>query len=164
MARARRTHLEDCITILAWIATIDAFQHWVYANPVHTVEQRDAQWISLDERFGRGVSWSEEPGAASGAPMNQLRRSAWQRQPHLFGHPMYYIEYGIAQLGSLQLWLRGTREGERTAVDAYINALSLGGSRTLPELFAAAGLSFDFGDATVKRIVEALSEELERLD
>ncbi len=165
LARARRSHLEDCITILPWVATIDAFQHWIYANPSHTPAQRDEFWLSLDERFGRGVSWSDPTDAPGSSPtMDELRRAVWQRQPHLFGHPMYYIEYGIAQLGSLQLWLRSKREGERTAVDAYVRALSLGGSRPLPDLFAAAGLEFDFGDATVQRIVEALSSELESLE
>ncbi|MGE3108037.1 MAG: M3 family oligoendopeptidase [Phycisphaerales bacterium] len=162
LARARRAHLEDSITILAWIATIDAFQHWIYANPDHTPDARDSHWIHLDERFGRRVDWSPDP--ADAPSMHQLRRSAWQRQSHLFGHPMYYIEYGIAQLGSLQLWLRAKNEGERAAVDAYIHALSLGGSRPLPDLFAAAGLRFDFGDSTVHRIVDALHHELERLE
>lgn len=149
--RARADHLEDSVTLLAWIATIDAFQHWVYANPGHTRDQRCAHWLELDARFGRGVSW---------AGLDDARRWWWQKQSHLFSHPMYYIEYGIAQLGALQLWLGSKVRGEKAAVDAYIRALSLGGSRPLPELFAAADLRFDFGDATVARVVEAVEKEL----
>lgn len=160
-ARAKREHLEDSVAILAWIATIDAFQHWMYANPTHTRTQRDDYWIELDQRFGRAVSW-EGIGLGTGQG-EDARRSAWQRQGHLFGHPLYYIEYGIAQLGALQVWLRSKREGERIAVDDYIKALRLGGSRPLPELFAAAGVKFDFGDATVARVVEAVEKELESI-
>jgi oligoendopeptidase F len=154
LARARRTHIEESVVILAWIATIDCFQHWIYANPGHSVEQRERYWLELDARFGRGVSWDG---------LEEFQRSAWQRQSHLFSHPLYYIEYGIAQLGALQLWLKSRTDGEKAAVNAYINGLRLGGSRPLPELFAAADLRFDFGPETVGRVVNAVEEELDRL-
>lgn len=154
LARAQREHLENCVGTLAWIACIDAFQHWMYRNPRHTPAERDAQWLMLDARFGHAVDWSG---------LEAQRTAAWQRQPHLFSHPMYYIEYGIAELGALQLWLRSVNEGEKTAVDAYIAAMRLGGMKPIPELFAAAGLTFDFGAGTVKRLVEAVEKELERL-
>lgn len=153
-ARARRHQLEESITILAWIATIDAFQHWVYANPKHTRDQRRAHWLELDDRFGRRVDWSG---------LDDARRNTWQRQGHLFGHPFYYIEYGIAQLGALGLWLRSLEEGSARAIDLYIKGLSLGGSRPLPELFGAAGLPFDFGPGAVRRIVDRVEHELARL-
>lgn len=152
--RARREHLEDSITILAWIATIDRFQHWMYGNPNHTPAQRDAFWLELDERYGRGVSW---------AGLEAFRMTQWQRQGHLFSHPMYYIEYGIAQLGALRLWLKSVSEGTKPAVDAYIRALTLGGSKPLPELFAAAGLTFDFGEKPIASVVQAVEKELDRL-
>lgn len=153
-ARARRHQLEDSITILAWIATIDAFQHWVYANPRHTRDERRAHWLGLDARFGRAVDWTG---------LESARQNTWQRQTHLFGHPFYYIEYGIAQLGALGLWLRSLEEGPAKAIDLYIAGLSLGGSRPLPELFAAAGLPFDFGPGAVRRIVDRVERELEKL-
>lgn len=152
--RARVEHLERSVTILAWIATIDAFQHWMYGHPAHTHRQRDDQWVALDQRFGEPVDWRG---------LDDERRSNWQKQSHLFSHPMYYIEYGIAQLGALQLWLKSRRDGERAAVDAYIRALSLGGSRPLPELFAAADLRFDFGEDTIARVVDAVEGELGRM-
>lgn len=153
-ARAMRRQIESSITLLPWIATIDAFQHWVYANPAHSRDDRTAQWIELDNRFGRGFSWEG---------LEKFRDSGWQKQGHLFGSPFYYIEYGIAQLGALGLWIRSLEEGPAVAIDAYIKALSLGGSRPLPELFNAAGLDFDFGPAVVERLVERVESELAKL-
>jgi oligoendopeptidase F len=152
--RAKRKQVEGSVSLLPWIATIDAFQHWIYTRPTHTRAERTAFWLGLDERFGHAVSWQgvEPP-----------RASMWHRQMHLFSSPMYYIEYGIAQLGALGLWLRSLEDGEKTAIEAYIKALSLGGSKPLPELFKAAGLKFDFGEATIGRLVERVEKELEKL-
>jgi oligoendopeptidase F len=152
--RAVREHLEQAVTILAWIAQIDAFQHWVYLNPKHTHDERNAHWLHLDARFGPSVDWS---GLAD------ARAWQWQRQLHLFLHPFYYIEYGIAQLGALGLWLHALEKGAASALERYKRALSIGGARPLPELFEAAGLPFDFGDATVARLVGAVERELERV-
>lgn len=154
LRRARVEHLERCITILPWVATIDSFQHWMYRHPGHTHQQRDDHWLELDARFGEPVSWSG---------LDAERRAQWQKQSHLFSHPLYYIEYGIAELGSLQLWLKAQREGERAAIDAYIKALALGGSRPLPDLFAAAGITFDFGESTIARVADSVEAELDRL-
>lgn len=154
LARARRQQLEKSLTLLPWIATIDAFQQWLYSNPTHTREQRTAQWLQLDSRFGTAVSWNG---------LEQYRKVVWQRQMHIFNTPFYYIEYGIAQLGALGLWLMSKEKGEKVAVEHYIRSLSLGGSQPLPELFHAAGLPFDFGPDIVKRIVDRVAVELDKL-
>jgi len=154
LARARRQQLENTIALLPWIATIDAFQHWVYGNPGHSIDERTAAWLALDDRFGRGFSWDG---------LDEQRAASWQRQGHLFGAPFYYIEYGIAQLGALGLWLHSLEHGGASALERYKRALSLGGSRPLPELFAAAGLEFDFGPETVGRLVDRVEAELEKL-
>jgi oligoendopeptidase F len=154
LARARRQQLLRSITILPWIAQIDAFQFWVYANPTHTREQRTRRWLELDERFGVGADWSG---------LEAARQSLWHRQLHLFNVPFYYIEYGIAQLGALQLWLISLERSPREAVELYLRAMSLGGSRPLPRLFEAAGLKFDFGPETVKRLTDRVEAELEKL-
>lgn len=154
-ARARREQIEGhSLTILPWIAQIDAFQHWVYTNPGHAPSARLAQWVALDERFGGGIDWSG---------LGDERTWQWHRQLHLFLHPFYYIEYGIAQLGALGLWLHALEHGPASALSLYKKALSLGGSRPLPELFAAAGLPFDFGPATIERIARAAERELAKL-
>ncbi len=151
--RARRGALEDIVTKLCWIAQIDAFQHWIYTNPKHVREERADAWLALCARFGGDVDWSG---------FEDWHRASWQRQLHLFGVPFYYIEYGIAQLGSLQLWLNA-QDDEQAALDRYERALALGGSRPLPELFAAAGLDFDFGPDTVGRLMTRVEDQLAAL-
>lgn len=153
-ARAIRQHLEGNISILAWIAQIDDFQHWVYTSPSHGRGERLNAWVGLDERFGTACDWSD---------LEAIRAYQWHRQVHLFIHPFYYIEYGIAQLGALGLWLHALRHGQASALERYQGALALGGARPLPELFDAAGLPFDFGDATVARLIEAVEGELSKL-
>lgn len=148
--RAVREDLEDVLTTLAWIAAIDAFQHWIYTHPRHTREERRAAWIEVVTRFGGIEDWSG---------YEDLQASNWHRQLHPFTVPFYYIEYGIAQLGALQLWLSAKRD-YAGAVAAYRRALALGGSRPLRELFEAAGIRFDFSERTVEPIAEALRKEI----
>lgn len=151
--RARRKHLEGIIEIFPWIATVDAFQHWIYSHPGHSRAERTAAWLELMDRFGGSVDWSG---------YENVRANLWHRQLHIFLHPFYYVEYGIAQLGALQVWVNSRRE-KAQALKAYRRALALGGSRPLPELFAAAGCPFDFGVNTVKPLVGMVREELAKL-
>ena len=132
--RAKISHLEGVIFLLPWIATIDAFQHWIYANPEHTRDERKLQWISLRERFGSVMDWEGN---------EDFRELSWQQQGHLFGVPFYYVEYGIAQLGALQLW-QTHRKNPKKALKDYSNAMELGNTKTLPDLFAAAELELGF--------------------
>jgi oligoendopeptidase F len=152
--RARRTHLEGIVGIFAWIATVDAFQHWIYTHPGHTRDERAAAWLELMDRFGGEVDWSGSEAA---------RASLWHRQLHIFIHPFYYIEYGIAQLGALQVWANSKRD-KAGALRDYKTALELGGSRPLAELFAAAGCRFEFSQATMKPLIELVRNELAELD
>ncbi len=151
--RHRRELLEGLAMILPWIATIDAFQHWIYTNPTHTRADRAAYWVHLNRRFGADISWEG---------LDRALETSWQRQTHLFGSPFYYIEYGIAQLGALQLWLHSRRD-RGAALANYCRALALGGSRPLPDLFAAAGLRFDFGPETMAQLIAEVRGELEAI-
>jgi oligoendopeptidase F len=158
LARAKRKQLEGSLAFFPWCVTIDAFQHWVYENPTHTRDERTDAWRALLDRFGfRGarLTWETQDKPA--------RDAAWQAQSHLFGVPFYYIEYGIAQLGALQLWVKSLTEGPDAAVAAYKRALSLGGSRPLPELFEAAGVRFDFSESMFGTLREAVERELAKL-
>ena len=148
--RSKHEHLESIIRLLAWIATIDAFQHWIYTNPDHTTEEREGFWMKLRTRFGGAESWDN---------YDRIQRSYWQRQGHLFTAPFYYIEYGIAQLGALGIWTQYRKE-PKAGIAAYKRALALGGSKTLPELFEAAGLPFDFGPQIVQSYARELATEL----
>ena len=150
--RARRHQLEG-VSILAWIATIDQFQHWLYTHPGHSRADREAAWLEVFARFGHEVDWTGH---------EDVRASLWQRQLHLFHVPFYYIEYGIAQLGALQLWLASKRD-KAAALERYKHALSLGGTRPLPALFEAAGLKFDFSADTIAPLMAAVREDLDKL-
>ncbi|HVV00989.1 MAG TPA: M3 family metallopeptidase, partial [Verrucomicrobiae bacterium] len=150
-SRARRDHLEKVLTIFPWIATVDAFQHWIYTHPDHSRAERAAAWTSLMQRFGGDVDWSG---------FERERAHLWHRQLHIFLHPFYYIEYGIAQLGALQVWANSKKDPSG-ALSAYKRALALGGSRPLPELFSAAGCRFEFSEKTIEPLVHLVQRELE---
>ena len=134
------------IKLFAWIATIDAFQHWVYTHPGHSPEERARAWLATLDRFC---------GRESYEGIEEARRYRWQRQLHLYESPFYYIEYGIALTGALGVWAR-YRKDRRDAVEAYKGALSMGATKPLPELFEAAGLEWGFGDAAVRRCADVL--------
>ena len=148
--RARRTHLEGIVAVFPWIATVDAFQHWIYTHPDHTRAERTAAWLALMDRFGGAVDWTGHEA---------VRANLWHRQLHIFLYPFYYVEYGIAQLGALQVWANSKRNKAGALAD-YQRALALGNSRPLPELFTAAGCQFSFDRATVQPLVKLLKDEL----
>jgi len=152
--RSYRQLLEGIVLILPWIATVDAFQHWVYQNPEHTREERETAWAGLLDRFGGIVDWTG---------FELAKKHSWHRQLHIFLYPFYYIEYGIAQLGALQVWQRSLTD-RKTAVADYRRALALGGARPLPELFAAAGIRFDFSEETLQPLMAAIGRELDQID
>jgi oligoendopeptidase F len=144
-----REHLEGIIRTLTSVAVNDAFQHWLYENPSHSREQRNAQWVALNRQYEGGmVDWEG---------LEEYRALMWQRILHFYQVPFYYIEYGIAQLGATGIWLRFGQDAPK-AIQTYKTALSLGGSRPLPDLFAAAGLSFDFSPKTIRPLAKAICD------
>jgi oligoendopeptidase F len=151
--RARKTHLEGIIGFFPWMATVDAFQHWIYTHAGHTRAERKAAYLRLMDRFGGDVDYSG---------CEAVRAYSWQRQLHIFLHPFYYVEYGIAQLGALQVWANSRRDKVK-ALNDYKKSLALGGSRPLPELFAAAGCKFQFDAATIKPLIQLANSELKKL-
>lgn len=152
--RAKEHQLERTITIFPWIAIIDKFQHWVYENPMHTIEERTASWKNIVAEF------STDSIDYSGLDM--YRAIGWQRQLHLFEVPFYYIEYGIAQLGAIGMWMQ-YQINPTQALENYMNALSLGGTKTLPELYKTAGIEFNFSPNYVKNLMDFTNQELEKL-
>jgi len=152
--RAIEHQLERTITIFPWIAIIDKFQHWVYTNPNHIIEQRTNEWQNIVKEFSCKV--------LNQSGLKEFRAIGWQRQLHLFEVPFYYIEYGIAQLGAIGMWMQ-YQKNPKQALDNYMNALALGGTKTLPELYKTAGLEFNFSPAYVKNLMEFTSQELEKL-
>ncbi len=148
--RSRIAHLEHIIEFMPYMAVVDAFQHWLYAHPEHDRAERDAQWLELHERFCVGASWEG---------LESIRARLWQHKLHIFEIPFYYIEYGIAQLGALQVW-RISLDNASDALDAYRSALALGGTRTLPDLFAAAGARFEFSKDALSGLVELVESSI----
>jgi hypothetical protein len=134
------------VDIFPWIATVDAFQHWIYSHPGHSRAERQRAWLELMDRFGGDVDWSGH---------EEARANLWHRQLHIFLHPFYYVEYGIAQLGRVAgLGQFQERQSARALAD-YHRAWPWAGSRPLPELFEAAGCRFDFSRQTVQPLVWA---------
>ncbi len=154
LTRAKEQQLERVITIFPWIATIDKFQHWIYEHPAHTEEERAAQWLIILDEFTSPV--------LNMGGLEKYRRFGWQRQLHLYEVPFYYIEYGIAQLGAIGLWQQYKKD-PGMAINNYINALKLGGTKTLPELFKAAGLDFDLSPAHIRELMLFVKQELDSL-
>ena len=152
--RAKEHQLERTITIFPWIAIIDKFQHWVYENPNHSIEERTNTWNAITKEF------STESIDYTG--LDAFRAISWQRQLHLFEVPFYYIEYGIAQLGAIGMWMQ-YQNNPTSALENYMAALSLGGTKTLPALYDAAGIEFNFSPNYVKKLMDFTNKELEKL-
>ncbi len=149
--RAKREQLESILKILPWIAQIDEFQHWVYENPAHSHDARSHKWLELSKSYGTGLTdWTG---------FEEVQATAWQRQLHLFEVPFYYIEYGIAQLGALGVWKNSLLES-KAAIENYKDALRMGYTRSIPEIYKKAGVQFDFSDAYLSELAGFVQKNL----
>ncbi|MDW3651357.1 MAG: M3 family oligoendopeptidase [Bacteroidia bacterium] len=154
LIRAKKGQLVRCITIFPWVATIDAFQQWLYDNPEHTHEERNAAFDELYIRFhGETVNWEG---------FEDIRRNLWLKQMHIFEVPFYYIEYAIAQLGALAVW-RNFKQDPKGGLEQYLSALKLGYTRTIPEIYKEAGIRFDFSEDYMREAVEFCLKEYQDL-
>ncbi len=155
LKRAKREHLEDIIETLPWIATIDHFQHWIYENPAHSLEERKYEWNKILSDYSDTITdWSG---------LQEVKDYTWQKQLHLYEVPFYYIEYGMAQLGAIAVW-RNFRADNKKGLEGYLNALKLGYKRSIPEIYEAAGIKFDFSSAYVKELIDFVRNELRMLE
>ena len=150
--RARTQHLRGIVRFLPYMAMVDAFQHWIYVDAAENISGNDldAKWVELWDRFSPGVSW---------AGLEDTKHARWHWQGHIFGNPFYYVEYGMAQLGALQVW-RNALHNQAHALERYRHALSLGYTRGIPELFAAAGAKFAFDRETVGGLMQLISSQI----
>ena len=147
-------HLEDVLLSLVHIASVDAFQTWIYTSPDGAdASARDDEWLRIRSRFERGVDWSG---------LERERVARWYRQLHIFMYPFYYIEYGIAQIGALQIW-RNSLKDPVQAVARYREALALGAVRSLPEMYRAAGAKLTFDAALIGELVELVEDQIEKV-
>ncbi len=154
LKQAKREQLEGILLFLPWCAIVDKFQNWLYDNPEHTAEERRNYFENLANEYGEDAyDWTD---------YLEYHKNKWQRQIHIVEVPYYYIEYGIAQLGALQVWRNYLQNG-KSAVDAYINALKAGSSLSIPEIYEKAGISFDFTVETVDELMKFAFEEYRKL-
>lgn len=150
-AHAQIEHLEDVLYALPHIACVDAFQHWIYTSgDGGDRDARDAAWLAIRQRFEPSVDWS-------GLETERIAR--WLRQSHIFTSPFYYIEYGLAQLGALQVW-RDSMTDHPAAVTRYKQALALGGTVSLPEMYRTAGVKLVFDAPTMAELAGLVEERI----
>ncbi len=155
LKRAKKDQLKDVLKTLPWVAVVDQFQHWIYTNPEHTSEQRAQAWKNSIKTFGNNFAdWSEHEYALE---------NLWQKQLHIFEVPFYYIEYGIAQLGAIAVW-KNYKKDPKTGLSKYLDALKLGYTKTIKEIYETAGIEFNFSAAYVKELADFIKSELQKLD
>jgi oligoendopeptidase F len=151
LLRAKKEHLQDLLAVLPWIAIIDKFQHWVYENPHHSIEERTANWLAIYNQF--------MPDNVDYSGIESSREAMWQKQLHLFEVPFYYIEYGMAQLGAVAVW-RNYKQDPKKAVEQYKSALALGYTKSIGQIYKTAGIEFNFSRDYVRELVDFVKHEL----
>jgi oligoendopeptidase F len=155
LIRAKKDQLKDVLKTLPWVAVVDQFQHWIYTNPDHTSEERSEAWTKILESFGNNFTdWSEHQAAL---------KNLWQKQLHIFEVPFYYIEYGIAQLGAIAVW-KNYKENPEKGLSSYLEALKLGYTKTIKEIYETAGIEFNFTASYVKELADFVQAELDKLE
>ena len=154
LKRAKKEQLEKALEGLPWIAAIDKFQHWIYTNN-HTSKERKEKWIEIDKELGNQVvNWDGYENSQA---------IMWQKQLHLYEVPFYYIEYGMAQLGAIAIWREFILKGEE-AIDKYIEALKLGYTKSISEIYETAGIKFNFSSDYVKELADFIKSELDKIN
>ena len=154
LIRAKKDQLKGCIMLFPWVATVDAFQQWMYNNPSHSRQERKEQFLALMRRFqGDVIDWSG---------LDDAKAYRWHRQLHIFEVPFYYIEYAIAQLGALAVW-RNFKQDPQKGLQGYLKALKMGYTRPIPEIYEAAGIHFDFGVDYMREQIEFCLKEYKSL-
>ena len=153
LKRAKLEQLEKALGTLPWVAAIDKFQHWIYTNK-HNAQERKEKWLEIDAELGNQViNWDGQEDS---------HKIMWQKQLHLYEVPFYYIEYGMAQLGAIAMWRSYKQIGER-ALDNYMNALKLGYTKSIAEIYETAGIKFNFSISYVKELALFIKKELDNL-
>ncbi|ADR21583.1 oligoendopeptidase F [Marivirga tractuosa] len=154
LKRAKTEHLEGIIETLPWVATIDKFQHWIYENPEHTVAERTRAWNEILDDFSDSITdWSG---------LEKFKDNLWQKQLHLYEVPFYYIEYGMAQLGAVAVW-KNYKTDPKKGLESYMKALKMGYTKSIPEVYEAADIKFDFSKKNISELMSFVKEEMEKL-
>ncbi|MCG8310007.1 MAG: M3 family oligoendopeptidase [Cytophagales bacterium] len=154
LKRAKKEHLEQIIQTLPWVAVIDKFQHWIYEHPNHLIEERKTKWNEILNDFSDSeTDWTG---------LEKYKDYIWQKQLHLFEVPFYYIEYGFAQLGALAIW-KNFKENPKKGLEGYLAALKLGNTRSIPQIYRAADIEFNFSREYISELISFVKTELEKV-
>ncbi len=153
LLRAKQQQLESVIDSLPWIAAIDKFQHLLYENPEHTLEERYNYWLqTIQSLSAKNISFKG---------IEHFLKIRWQAQLHIFEVPFYYIEYGFAQLGAIAIW-KNYKENPKQTIEQYKAALSLGNTKPIPEIYKTAGIQFNFSQTYIKELTDFVWKEYEK--
>ena len=154
LKRAKIDHLEDILETLPWIACVDKFQHWIYENPIHNSIQRSRKWEEIFAQFSdKTTNWKGQ---------ELFKAKMWQRQLHIFEVPFYYIEYGIAQLGAVAVW-KNYKQNQEKGLNDYLNALELGYTKSIGEIYSAANVKFDFSAENIENLMQFVADEIQQI-
>lgn len=151
LKRAKIIQLENILRILPWIATVDKFQHWIYTNPSHSREERKENWIRIYKEFNSDVVNQKN--------LEHYAEFLWHKQLHIFEVPFYYIEYGMAQLGAVAIWKNFQKNPEKT-LQQFIQAMQLGYTKPIKEIYQTAGISFDFSEQYIGELADFVRHQL----
>ncbi|EKD42524.1 MAG: Oligoendopeptidase, M3 family, partial [uncultured bacterium] len=154
-ARARLRHLTSVLELFPWVMTVDAFQHWIYTHPKHSLEERANKWREIHQKFDAGIDWSILP--------EEVQKNWWHKQLHIFLDPFYYIEYAISQLGALQIY-RNYKKNPGKTLDEFLGGMKLGASKSCKEIFEASGIEFRFDVQMVGELAKMVYEEIQQLE
>ncbi|MGM0640959.1 MAG: M3 family oligoendopeptidase [Thermotogota bacterium] len=154
LKKAKLEQLRGTLKVFPWVMTVDAFQQWIYTNPNHTAEEREEFFASLMDRFNTDVEFSG---------LEAEKAARWLRQLHIFEVPFYYIEYAMSQLGAIAIY-KNYKEKGKEAVKMYEEFMSLGYSKSIPELYETAGIKFDFSEEYISDLVEFIKKEIEEVE
>lgn len=154
LKRAKKEHLEDLLMVLPWIACIDKFQHWLYENPYHSLQERQIAWNKIYTEFSpKIIDWTG---------LEQFKTYHWQKQLHIYEVPFYYIEYGFAQLGAIAVW-QNCKKDLKKGLNAYLDALSLGYTRSIPKIYQQAGIVFNFSKEYINKLMDFVEQEIQAI-
>ncbi|RYZ89708.1 MAG: M3 family oligoendopeptidase, partial [Moraxellaceae bacterium] len=154
LSRAKKQHLEGVLSTFPWVATVDKFQHWIYENPTHTTEERTAKWVEIFNQFNlQEVDWNG---------LEDYREFSWHKQLHIFEVPFYYIEYAMAQLGAIAVW-KNYKQQPQKALALYKEALALGFTKSIGDIYETAGIKFDFSTNYIHELVQFVAGELNQI-
>ena len=69
----------------------------------------------------------------------------------------------MAQLGAIAMWREYILKGEE-ALDNYMEALQLGYTKSISEIYETAGIEFNFSVEYVKELANFIKEELSKIN